>query len=169
MSMRLLVPLAVAASCLASPASGQRPVSLPKLELSLLAGPSSYDLSGTGTTFAVGSEVAYVPVSALYLEAGITYFEYTTQFGSRNRFIFPEVSVQGALPLGPVSPYVGGGAGLSLLFSGGNRVDPTLHIVGGIRVRATPEWGARGELRIRAVDPFGAVTADFMFGVSRRF
>jgi hypothetical protein len=161
--MKVPQALAVVAavSCTAVPVAAQ---SVSALESSVLVGPSSYDLSGTGTTFAVAGQVAYSPVRALYVEGGITYFEYTTQGNRRDRFAFPEISIQGAIPLGPVSPYVGVGGGFTIA-----HVLLTLHAVGGVRVRAGSRWGMRGELRVRAVDPWGASTADFMFGASRRF
>ena len=166
MKMILIVPLLLAAVFPVSPASGQVATPLPTVELSFLLGPSEYDLSGVGTTFVVGSGIAYRPMPALYLEASVNYFQYGT---FQYRFLFPEISIQAGIPLGRVFPYIGGGVGLSLPLNRSVQIDQTLHVAGGLRVKATRVWGVRGELRIRAINPFAGNTADFVFGMSRGF
>lgn len=44
----------------------------------------------------------------------------------------------------------------------------TLHAVIGTRVTVNSDWGARGELRVRAVRPWSGNTADILVGVGRR-
>lgn len=139
----------------------------PTYTVSLLAGPSSYDLSGTGTTFAAAGEFTWHWLPALVLEPGITYFSYDTQFGGRTTILFPELSLQARVPRGPVRPYVGAGIGLSLSVAGGGGTHRSLHAVAGLGVGALSSWSFRGELRVRSPQQWGAVTADYMFGLSR--
>ena len=61
----------------------------PRYELSLLAGPSSHQLSGTGTTFAIGLTGAVIPVSPLYVEVSMTYFDCAPQFEERFGVLAP--------------------------------------------------------------------------------
>jgi len=37
-----------------------------------------------------------------------------------------------------------------------------------LRVEPGPLWGFRGELRVRSPQQWGAVTADYTFGITRR-
>lgn len=131
-------------------------------------GPSAYDLSGTGTSFVIAARIEYPPVNVLTLEVSVSYFEYTPQLSIRaERFLFPEVSVQGNLPLGPVWPYLGGGLGFAAVVSGRSDSHLTVHGAFGARLRLPGHWGVRGELRLRSVDPFVGNTADFTVGVAR--
>ena len=83
-----------------------------RLTLSGLAGPSPYDLSGTGTGFAAALEFNWRPMPGLVIEPGVTYFTYQSQFSQQIHYLMNELSVQGELPLGRVRPFLGGGAGL---------------------------------------------------------
>lgn len=141
-----------------------------RASLGIGGGYTEYDLSGTGSSFVIGVRVEYPPVKALMLEAGFTYFQYTPQLtGGAERFLFPELSVQGTIPVGQIWPYFGGGIGFSQRISGGALTDLTLHATTGVRVRASRHWGGRGELRVRAIDPWGAVTADITAGLAYTF
>lgn len=157
-----IIGVALVASSDAISGQEARPFSV-----AVLVGPTTYDLSGTGTSLVLAGEFDYVPVTAVVLEAGLTYFGYTAQSGDEVRFLFPEVSVQGQVPIGPVRPYVGGGVGRSIVIAGGRDNQLTLHVVGGLQVQLNSTWGMRGELRVRAIDPFGASMGDFAFGVTR--
>lgn len=136
--------------------------------LSLVAGPSSYDLSGTGTSFAVAAQGAWELLPALIVEPGLTFFSYTAQFADRVSYLFPELSIQAQLPRGTVRPFLGVGGGGGFVVSGQGETAGTLHAVGGVRVQLDPRWSLRGELRVRSVDPWVGNTADFMFGVGHR-
>ncbi|HET7423380.1 MAG TPA: hypothetical protein VFJ92_07460 [Gemmatimonadales bacterium] len=136
--------------------------------LSLTAGPSAYDLSGTGTSFAVATQGAWELLPALVVEPGLTFFGYEAQFADRVSYLFPEVSIQAQLPRGTVRPFLGVGGGGAFVVSGEGETAGTLHAVGGVRVQLDPRWSLRGELRVRSVDPWVGNTADFMFGVGRR-
>lgn len=137
--------------------------------VSLAVGPSEYDLSGTGTSVAAAAGLAWEVLPALVVEPGLTFFTYKAQFQERVSFLFPELSVQAQLPRGRVRPFLGVGAGGGFVVSGPSQTVATLHAVGGVRVQVSPSWGLRGELRVRAVRPWTGNTADFLFGVSRRF
>ncbi len=132
--------------------------------LNLLAGPSSYDLAGTGTSLAVAGHFTWFWLPALALEPGVTYFAYN----SYATLVFPELSVQAAVPRGPFRPYLGGGVGLTIPASGGGGTHRSLHAVVGVRVPVgATGWLLRAEFRPRSPQQWGSVTADLMFGLGR--
>lgn len=138
------------------------------LALGIAVGPSPYDLSGTGTGAAGAVLLAWAPVRGLVVEPGVTVFSYRSQFDQRTTWLFPELSIQGELPLGRVRPFLGGGAGGGFVAGGTGQTVATLHAVGGLRIAIGEGWGALGEMRVRAVRPWTGNTVDFLFGVSRR-
>jgi hypothetical protein len=138
------------------------------LDLGVAVGPSPYDLSGTGTGAAGAVLLAWAPVRGLVVEPGVTVFAYRSQFDERTTWLFPELSIQGQLPLGRVRPFLGGGAGGGFVASGTGQTVATLHAVGGVRIALGKGWGGLGEMRVRAVRPWTGNTVDFLFGVSRR-
>ena len=137
-----------------------------RLTLSGLAGPSPYDLSGTGTGFAAALEFNWRPTPGLVIEPGLTYFTYESQFSERIHYLMNELSVQGELPLGRVRPFLGGGAGFAQVAEEDEDLVGTLHAVVGLRVDLSRAWGARAEMRVRAVRPWTGNTADILFGLS---
>ncbi len=159
--------LLVAAHALASPAPSVAQ-SHSAVALGLALGPSAYDLSGTGTAFAVATQLPWEPVAWLVIEPGVTFFTYSSQFDTRFSYLFPELSIRAQLPRGRVRPFLGVGAGGAFVVSGPSETVATLHAAGGVRVALNGMWGVRGELRVRAVRPWVGNTADFLFGVSRR-
>lgn len=161
--------LSLAVGCCAvlflpSPALGQR-------QLSLLVGPSPYDLSGTGTATAANLGFAWRPFGrVLVVEPNLGYFRYTPQGGGGVTYLFPEVSAQAEASIGRFRPYLGGGVGLGRASSGGaSFTEQTLHGTGGFRLDLSSGWGFRGEMRVRAVDPFHGNTVDFGFGFFRQW
>jgi hypothetical protein len=138
-----------------------------RLALGVAAGPSPYDLSGTGTGTSGAAFLAWRPARGLVVEPGVTVFSYRSQFGARTSLLFPELSVQGELVLGSFRPFIGGGAGGSFGLQGEGEIALTLHAVGGARADLTDAWSLLGEMRIRAVRPWTGNTVDFLFGVSR--
>ena len=136
--------------------------------LSIAAGPSIYDLSGTGTSVAVAGQGAMELLPALVVVPGLTFFSYEAQFADRVSYLFPEVSIQAQLPHGTVRPFLGVGGGGGFVVSGEGESAGTLHAVAGVRVQLDPRWSLRGELRVRPVDPWVGNTGDIMFGVGRR-
>lgn len=139
-----------------------------RLDLGVAAGPSPYDLSGTGTGFAGGMRAPWQAQSWLVIEPGVGFFSYSEQFGDRFTYLFPELSLQGQLHLGRARPFLGGGGGGAFVVGGDGETVATLHGVVGTRVDMGPDWTISGELRVRAVRPWAGNTADFLFGVSRR-
>ena len=167
-SVRLtILRLALAGVGLLAPGASASAQAGSRLALSLAAGPSPYDLSGTGTGFAAAMELSWRPVSGLVIEPGLTYFTYESQFSERIHYLMNELSVQGELPLRRVRPFVGGGAGFARVVSDSEELVATLHAVGGLRVDLSRAWGARAEMRVRAVRPWTGNTVDFLFGLSR--
>ena len=141
---------------------------LPRLDLGVAAGPSPYDLSGTGTGFAAGIRAPWQASRWLVIEPGIGFLSYNSQFDTRTSYLFPELSIQGQLRVGRVRPFLGGGAGGALVLQGEGETQATLHAVSGLRLDLDGDWTASGELRVRAVRPWSGNTADILLGISRR-
>jgi hypothetical protein len=162
-----IIRLAVVGTGLLAPAAVAFAQSGSRLALSGAVGPSAYDLSGTGTGFAAAVELSWRPVMGLVIEPGMTYFTYQSQFSERIHYLMNELSVQGELPLGRVCPFLGGGAGFARVAGESEETVATLHAVGGLRVDLSQAWGARAEMRVRAVRPWTGNTVDILFGLSR--
>ena len=141
--------------------------------VTLSAGVSEFDLSGTGTAFTASARVDVPIRPVLLLEAGIGFLSADQQFGDTTTVLLPEVQAQVQYP-GSLSPYLGLGLGLAADFrdeeDGGTEVDPTFSIAGGVRVAVTEELGLRAELRVRGHETgFVGTTADITGGLSWRF
>lgn len=162
-SRGVLLALLFTAAAGASPAAAQ---SL----LTLTAGPSQYDLSGTGTAPFAAVRVMVPVHPVLSVEPSLGWMSYDSQFDDRTTLWFPE----GQLVLHPwagrVRPYLGAGAGVALVSGpGDDDIETTLSAALGALFDLNETWGVRGELRIRAVDPWVGTTADWGLGVTRRF
>ncbi len=141
----------------------------PSPAVSFLAGPSSYNLSGTGT--AVAAAIRFdVPTGRMFiLEPGIGFFRYRTRFGQTIKYLLPEVSFQFQPVGGGVRPYVGVGAGFSEYLSGPGASPGTVLAAAGVRVGVTRTYGFRGEIRVRGLDPFsGQRMTDLSVGLTKR-
>ena len=136
--------------------------------VTLVGGAVQYDLSGTGTTPFIAARVEVVPASARFVvaEAGLEFVSYEPQFGERRHHWIPEAMVQLQVPAESFRPYLGVGIGYSYASTDSA---PTLAVAGGTRLRLTADWGLRAELRVRSIDPWTGSTADWGFGISRRF
>src|SRR3954453_5963199 len=88
--------LVLLASCIASTVGAQQPDGR-RPSLSVLVGPSPYDLSGVGTGFAAGAWADYPLTSFLLAEGGVGYFRYTSQGGARVAYVLPEVGVRAGI------------------------------------------------------------------------
>ena len=141
----------------------------PGPESSLLLGPSTYDLSGTGTAFALNfGSASRLAGRTLLFEPNFGYFTYITQFGSRRHYLFPELGIQLQAWLGSIRPYLGGGIGAGIDTKGGpSQFDFTMHAAAGVRIHLFGSWGARFEIRARAVEPFRGSTTNFGLGLTR--
>jgi hypothetical protein len=126
-------------------------------------GYSNYDLSGVGDTWVGLARYSTRPSGPFRFEIGTTYFHYETAFGETTWYLFPEVSALLQLPRGPLRPYVAAGAGLTVALKGNGGGRPTLHGAAGLDM-VFGRVGIRSEFRLRAVDPWGAVTADLTVG-----
>jgi hypothetical protein len=141
--------------------------------VSLIAGATQFDLSGTGTTAIVGAR-GDVELNRWFLgELGFSAIRPTEQFRSRSTYVFPEVQLQAQLPLTIVRPYVGGGIGFTTAFArgAGSATTRTATLASGLRVLLPrTRTTARAELRVRGIgDKFTGATADWTFGLGRRF
>lgn len=138
--------------------------------VSVLAGPSQYDLSGTGTT-PFGTVRLDLPVERrLVLEPAFTYMSYESQAGARTHHMLPEAQLQVTGAGTVFRPYLGVGLGASWATGAADdEFDLTLSTAAGLRVRMSSDWILRGELRVRAIDPWTGTTADWGLGIGRRF
>jgi hypothetical protein len=165
---QVLIAAATLGAAISRPCPAQR---MPAFT-SLMAGASAYDLSGTGTAPAVTLGLGLPVAGILLLEPGATWFRYGPQSGPDVTYLFAELSIQAQARLSHrVSPYVGVGGGRAFQVGGPSPLQNfwTLHGVGGMRVILSDTWGIRGELRVRAVNPFHGNTADFTAGILRFF
>lgn len=141
----------------------------PSRAVSLVAGPSSYQLSGSGTTFTAAVRFD-LPVGHLFVvEPGIGYFQYRTAFKQSIKYLLPEVGLQFQPVRGPVRPYLGVGAGFSEYLTGPGSSPGTVHAAAGVRAWLSRSYGLRAEVRVRGLDPFsGQRMTDFTIGLSKR-
>ena len=136
--------------------------------LAIVAGVFQYDLSGTGTSLFGAARLELPLGSFVVAEPGLTVGRYDAQFGSTVTLLFPEIQLQ-LQGRGSVSPYLGVGAGPAFASSEGeSQTELGLSTALGVRFRTRSDWGVRGELRVRAIDPFTGTTAEWGLGISRR-
>ena len=137
-----------------------------RTEAGVMIGPTRYDLAGAGTGFSLHAGFS-IPLSGrtVLLEPGLGILAYTTEFGNRSSWMFPELTVQVQQRLGRVRPYLGAGIGTGTRgLSGAAHWKFTMMGLGGARVHVAGRWGVRGEIRLRSVDPWSGHTADFNVG-----
>ncbi len=141
----------------------------PSQAFSFVAGPSSYRLIGTGTSWTAGLRFD-LPLGRMFIvEPGIGFFRYRSQFGQSIKYLFPEVGIQIQPARGQVRPYLGVGAGFSEYLTGPGASPGTVHAAAGVRAWLTRSYGLRAEVRLRGLDPFsGQQTTDFTIGVGKR-
>jgi hypothetical protein len=159
--------MAAAAALVGAPVTAAAQSAGPSL--SVTGGMTEYDLSGVGKTAMVGVRAQLPVTGSLLVEPGLGYMNYDSQGLSRTSLWFPEVQLQAELPLRAVRPYLGLGAGAALVSTAAQRqTELTFSTAAGVRVALGGGWGVGGELRVRAVDPWTATTADFGLSISRR-
>lgn len=131
-------------------------------------GAAPYDLVGVGTAWVAGVELTAPAGELLLAEAGGRVLRYETRSREHVTHVFPSVGLYLDAGGRDVRFYAGGGAGASLVAEGPGDADLTLHGAGGFRVRIRPRWLVRPEMRVRSVDPWAGVTAEFTLGVTHR-
>lgn len=138
--------------------------------VTVLAGASSYDLSGVGNAWFSGARFDARPIRFLVLEAGLHYFHYTAQSDDRVRHLIPEAQLQFEPVRGPFRPYLGAGAGAAwLIWRGDNSIELSLSAALGFRVDLRGSWGLLAEGRVRSIDPWVGSLGELGLGISRRF
>lgn len=145
----------------------------PRPALSLSAGISQFDLSGTGTTSIIALRGEYPLIPALLLEGGVAIARPDQQFGIDGTLVMPEVQLQLQLPR-RVAPFIGLGTGFShdgaVAQLGGDANDVTFSGAAGLRAAITRVVGLRMELRVRYIGTgFTGATADWTLGAAWRF
>jgi len=162
-----LLLVAAATPALAQSGAVARP------SLSVAAGVSQFDLSGTGTAPVVSARVDYPLGRALIAEGGVAVARPDQQLGARTTLVVPEVGLQLQYPA-RLAPYVGVGTGAAIDFrgseNGGTDADLTLSGAAGVRAWVTDRMGLRGELRVRGIGRnFAGSTAEWTAGAAIRF
>ena len=141
-----------------------------RIAVGIVAGPTRYDLSGTGTTMTGGVRLDLNGYPFLVIELGLGYFHYRPQGGAGQTYLLPEISAQLQTTFGAARPYLGVGIGVAEPSSGTitNNLQ-TLLATAGLRVDVDRHWILRGEARLRSVDPFKGSMLDLTAGIGRRF
>ncbi|MGE0442072.1 MAG: hypothetical protein AB7S39_16415 [Gemmatimonadales bacterium] len=135
-----------------------------------MAGPTWFDIGGTGT----GGQAAIrflVPSRGLIVaEPGIGVFRYTNANDEKITYLLPEVSFLVRPPRADrLIPYIGAGLGLSEFISGRGTTYFSMHATAGLFAFVSEDWGIRVDFRLRTIDPFKQKSADLSFGVAKRF
>lgn len=106
----------------------------------------------------------------LTTEAAVTYFGYTTQFDSRESYLFPEVGAHFVLPTRVIRPYLLAGLGVALSVEGSGPSDITGHAGLGLRSAFSDAYGMRVEARFRNITfNSNASLFEIFLGLSRRW
>jgi hypothetical protein len=170
-AVRLLAPALVLAA--AAPLRAQEDYWPDRPALSVSAGVSQFDLSGTGSSAMAAVRLERALMRALVLEGGVSVARPAQQFGATTTLVIPEVALQLQLPR-LVAPYLGLGFGDAMDFRpesvGGLRHNATVSVAGGVRLWLGDRMGLRGELRVRGIgSTLGGSTAEWTGGAALRF
>lgn len=150
-------------------------------EISASVGVMQFDASGTGTAPVIALR-AGVPMLGSWLlgEGSFSYASLNEQFSSAGtRIGVAEGQMQFQLPLARIRPYLGVGAGWLHYFNNaaGRATPPTFSAAAGLRVKLSPRFTTRAELRLRGWNPssqstgsgFGASAAEWTGGLAYTF
>lgn len=150
--------------------SAQDARTLPAHAVTVTAGVSQFDLSGTGTDPVLGVRAEKAWRRWLVTEAAVSTFKPSEDLPNRTRYWIPEAQVQLQLPGARVRPYLGAGGGYVIIPDARpNR--GTASLAAGVRA-ALPgsRLDTRGELRVRGIGRnFGGSAAEWTAGVGYRF
>lgn len=134
--------------------------------LGLVGGITQYDLSGVGTAPVIAFRGTTSLNRPVVFEVGFGYFSYSTQGEESTRHLLPEAQLQWQWTRTGLRPYLGAGLGASRASShAGSVTDLSLSAAGGVRRPMAGGWTLVAELRLRAIDPWAATTADFGLGI----
>jgi hypothetical protein len=171
--MRPLLVLATLLPLASAGAQPRSPMNRPQhATLTLVAGLSQWDLSGTGNSVIFAGRVDY-PVGPPWLlgEGSLAGFHADEQ-GGGNTYVIPEVQLQIQVPRA-LAPYLGVGAGAFVRGSGtgGDRSSLTTSAAVGIRLwEIVPRAVLRAELRIRGIgSEFTGSAAEWTGGIGWSF
>jgi hypothetical protein len=89
--------------------------------------------------------------------------------GAQTDVLVPEALFHYQLSRGRFRPYVGGGAGLTLVNLLDRTINGAVTVASGMRIDLTPQWGARAEADLRIFGFDKAGTVGWGLGISRRF
>ena len=166
-TLRILFILAVVAAWIPRTVRAQEVPHLSRT-LSVSAGASQFDLSGTGTSAMAAVRIASPVTRLLIIEAGASLARPAQQFGDTTTLIIPEIAAQLQIP-GRFAPFVGIGAGAAIdarpSAVGGTRTSATFSGAVGARYGISSRLGGIGELRVRGIgENFGGSTAEWTLG-----
>ncbi len=103
------------------------------------------------------------------LVPGLTFGHGDLRTGPTQTDVFvPEALLHYQLTSGRVRPYLGGGAGVSLVNLLDRTINGVVTVASGIRMDLTPQWGARLEADVRMFG-FEAGSVGWGLGIARRF
>jgi len=167
---RCLTGAALIAALLAFPGGPLAAQLSRRIAVGIVAGPTRYDLSGTGTTMTGGLRLDLTGYPFLVIELGLGYLHYRPQGGAGLTYLLPEISAQLQTTLGAARPYLGVGIGVAEPSSGTITSNlQTLLATAGVRIDVDRHWILRAEGRLRSVDPFKGSMLDVTAGIGRRF
>ena len=139
-----------------------------RVRLAVAAGPTLNDLEVGGLLWltTVGAELRLTRLP-LAVDASLRYLTYTA--AEREHYPLVEVSVQWELPAGPVSPFLGAGAGLAWrIRPGDSDMNAATHVAAGLRAALGSRAGLRAEARLRSLEPLGDFTLGLSWGLGGR-
>lgn len=135
-------------------------------EVTLSAGPGSYDLSGTGTGWVASARYGHSLSGWISLEAGMSILGVPDSGGDDAAMLLqPEAGVTVGLPVGGSALLFTVGGGYAAELESVAHGEPTLFVAGGLDVPVTGRLGVRPSVRVRMVDPWVGTVAEFNLGL----
>ena len=164
MRRAICFPLALGFTTLlaSQPAAGQETVA----HLGVAAGPTNYDLNGTGGSAVISARLDFIVEPWLVLQQSFSYFNYQPPTISRTHIVFSDTQAQFQIP-GSIRPFIGIGAGGASDIGRHIGQQFTLSASAGARVSVRRAWSAAAEFRFRSVNPFSSSTRDWLIGISK--